>query len=107
MDFSFPDLNLQLILPAPSKVLERRIVSCAPPKRPGIQVSTCAPHKPPTTAKTAKIATPAIPRANSLSISRANPDASLLTHVKTSWRTKMMTNRLIFTLTLQRENYFT
>ena len=107
MDFSFPDLNLQLILPAPSKVLERRIVSCAPPKRPGIQVSTCAPHKPPTTAKTAKIATPAIPRANSLSISRANPDASRLTHVKTHTFTNLMTIGLFYSLTLHRENYFT
>ena len=35
------------------------------------------------------------------------PPSSLLTHVKTSWRTKMLTIRSFFPLTLQRENYFT
>ena len=63
-----------------------------------------SPRKPPTKAK---IATPATPRANHLTISRANPDASLLTHVKTHTFTNLLTIGLIFTLTLHRENYFT
>ena len=35
------------------------------------------------------------------------PPAPLLTHVKTSWRTNLLTIELLFPLTLQRENYFT
>ena len=65
---------------------------------------TRPPRKPPTTAK---IATPATPRANSLAFSHANPDASLLTHVKTHTFTNLLTIRLLFPLTLHRENYFT